>query len=121
MKRLHVLLVTNTECEEDKAAHMLDKMGHVVWTAFDAEAAKTMLQGSPGTGKDWSAVIIDGFSIAEAEEIALDIRMQFEYVYIGIMVREVQHRVPNGYANEAIPQAFVALKEALGHQFPEVV
>lgn len=112
MRRIDVLQVLNLDGEDhdEWIKKLADGMG---WVTNAQEAIQALGQ------VESDAVIIDGFSIKEAELIALEIRMQFEDVYIGIISEGVRHRERNAYANEVIPRSFAALKEALGHAFIE--
>lgn len=112
MRRLRVLLVVNPECETDRAGWMLEKMGHQQEWVFNAvDAIREM--GS----KAFDAVIIDGFDVAKAELVALEIKLVAASIYIGIVNGAAKHRRSNGYADEVIPETFVALKEVLEYRF----
>ena len=116
MKRINALQVLNLENEGADHGEWIQKLvGHMGWVSTAQEAIDALTQ----TRAD--AVIIDGFSLEEAELIALEIRMQLEDVYIGIISEEVKHRERSEYADEVIPQSFMQLKETLAHRFSEAI
>ena len=116
MKRINALQVLNLENEGADHGEWIQKLvGHMGWVSAAREAIDALTQ----TRAD--VVIIDGFSLKDAEMIALEIKMQIADPYIVIIDGLIKHHERSEYADEVIPSSLQQLREALARGFSEAI